>query len=129
LHGGVRVPSHTKIVFIIFGLIAAHSLEAAIFAGGYWIGQRELNLGFFLSSRPIEVVDFLYFSLEAFTTQGIGDVYPIGPLRLVASLEPLTGLILIGWSASFTFVLMARDWETSAAPAVHDGCDSELDAA
>ena len=51
-----------------------------------------------------------YFSIETFTTQGVGDVYPVGPLRLVASLEPLAGLILIGWSGSFTFLAMGLDW-------------------
>jgi hypothetical protein len=106
----LRATGHMKMVLIIFGLIAAHILETAVFAGGYWVGERGLNLGRFVGTRSMDVLDFFYFALETFTTQGLGDVYPIGPLRLVASLEPLVGLILIGWSASFTFLVMGREW-------------------
>jgi hypothetical protein len=31
----------------------------------------------------------------------------------MASLEPLVGLILIGWSTSLTFVLMRRYWRVT----------------
>jgi hypothetical protein len=41
---------------------------------------------------------------------GYGDVVPHGPLRLLAGVEALTGLLMIGWSASFTYVSMARFW-------------------
>ncbi|WP_223277405.1 ion channel [Cupriavidus metallidurans] len=54
---------------------------------------------------------YIYFSLETFTTQSIGDIVPIGQLRLLAAVQPLVGLILIGWSTSFTFLIMRRDWQ------------------
>ena len=101
---------HRKILLIIFGLIAAHVVEAAIFAAGFWIGVHVLKIGTFTGTRVMDVRDFFYFSLETYTTQGVGDVYPVGALRLIASLEPVAGLILIGWSTSFTFLMMGRDW-------------------
>ncbi|MDP3660610.1 ion channel [Phenylobacterium sp.] len=104
-----RGPAHSKIVLIICGLILAHMAETAIFAGGYWLGERA-QLGSFVSLRPMSHLHLFYFSLEAFTTQGLGDIYPVGALRLIASLEPLAGLILIGWSTSFTFLTMSREW-------------------
>jgi hypothetical protein len=111
----VAASGHFKILVIIFGLIAAHSLEALVFAGGYWIGAHWLRLGAFFGAPHMQIGQFFYFSIEAFTTQGVGDVYPVGPLRLVASLEPLVGLILIGWSASFTFLAMGVDWQQAFA--------------
>jgi len=113
-HEATRLPGHTRILLIIFALFAAHVMEAVVFAGGYWAGEDWLRIGLFAGARPVDMMSLLYFSLEAFTTQGIGDIYPIGVLRLVASLEPLAGLVLIGWSASFTFLLMAREWQVSA---------------
>jgi hypothetical protein len=107
-------PGHGRILVVISGLIVAHVLEAALFAIGYWFGERILHLGAFVGATPMRLNQFFFFSLEAFTTQGIGDVYPVGPLRLVASLEPLAGLILIGWSTSFTFVMMGLDWRVMA---------------
>ena len=108
-HDRWRGPAHPRIVLIICGLILAHMLETGIFAAGYRFGELA-DLGSFVSLRPLSHLHLFYFSLEAFTTQGLGDIYPIGALRLVASLEPLAGLMLIGWSTSFTFLIMSREW-------------------
>lgn len=105
-----RLSRHLKILLVIFGLIVAHVLEAAVFAMGYWIGARVPGLGAFVGVSAMSASQLFFFSIETFTTQGVGDVYPVGALRLIASLEPLAGLILIGWSGSFTFLAMGLDW-------------------
>ena len=38
------------------------------------------------------------------------DAYLSGPIRFVCGNEALTGLVLITWSASFTFLEMERFW-------------------
>jgi hypothetical protein len=58
------------------------------------------------------VFDAIYFSASVFTTLGFGDLSPVGPIRFVAGTEALTGLVLIGWSASFTYLEMQRYWST-----------------
>ena len=129
LRGLSRVQDHLavsgrlKILLVIFGLIAAHVLEAAVFAAGYAVGERVLHLGTFVGAPVMSASQLFYFSIEAFTTQGVGDVYPVGPLRLIASLEPLVGLILIGWSGSFTFLAMGLDWRL--APRTTEPGDAE----
>jgi hypothetical protein len=55
----------------------------------------------------------LYFSAETYTSLGFGDIVPSGPLRLLAGVETLNGLLLIGWSASFTYLSMERFWDAS----------------
>ena len=92
-----------RIVLTIWGIILIHVLETMVFAASYWTGET-LGLGRFVGAHAITPVFFFYFSLETFTTQALGDVYPVGPMRMIASIEPLVGLILIGWSTSFTFV-------------------------
>lgn len=52
----------------------------------------------------------LYFSAETYTSLGYGDVVPGGALRLLAGMEALNGLLLIGWSASFIYIAMERFW-------------------
>jgi hypothetical protein len=32
-------------------------------------------------------------------------------VRLLTGIEALTGLIMIGWSASFTYLFMNKHWE------------------
>lgn len=102
--------SRLRVLSVIFGLLAAHALEAGLFAVGFWLGADVLHFGRFVGRTPADVFQFYSFALETYTTQSVGDVYPVGGLRLLASLEPLVGLILIGWSTSLTFMVMAKDW-------------------
>ena len=50
-------------------------------------------------------------NLVSYTSLGLGDVWPTGVLRLITGLEALNGLILIAWSASFTYLSMEKFWE------------------
>jgi hypothetical protein len=45
-----------------------------------------------------------------YTTVGFGDLLPQGAIRFMSGMEALTGLVMITWSASFTFLEMQRDW-------------------
>ena len=56
----------------------------------------------------------MYFSAETCTSLGSGDLTPNGPVRLLAGVEALNGLLLIGWSASFTYISMGRFWSAFA---------------
>jgi len=41
---------------------------------------------------------------------GLYGATPVGPIRLIAAVEALNGLLLIGWSASFTYISMEKFW-------------------
>jgi hypothetical protein len=53
----------------------------------------------------------MYFSTVNYTSLGVGDVVPVGNMRQLASLEAVTGLVMIAWTASFSFVQMEHFWE------------------
>ncbi len=55
-------------------------------------------------------LDLIYFSGATYTTVGYGDIYLLGQGRVIAVLEAVTGLVLIAWTASFTFFEMNRYW-------------------
>ena len=61
------------------------------------LGPTELFAGNLQNS----FVDFFYFSITTYTTLGIGDVYPLGNMRIVVGLQSLVGLMLIAWTATF----------------------------
>ena len=104
------VPARLKMLVVISGVVVAHMIEAGAFAGAYWLGAEVLHIGRFAGSAPESAFQYYYFALETYTTQSVGDLYPVGGLRVVASLEPLVGLLLIGWSTSFSFLVMRRYW-------------------
>jgi hypothetical protein len=103
-----------KMLVVIFGALAAHMIEAGVFAVGFWLAAEVLHFGRFVGDAPQSAFQYYYFALETYTTQSVGDLYPVGGLRVMASLEPLVGLILIGWSTSLTFIAMRRFWRMRA---------------
>jgi hypothetical protein len=73
--------------------------------------HEHLGLGTVAGEFSGSAVDYFYFSATTYSTLGVGDLFPTGAIRLVAGIEALTGFVLIGWSASFTYLSMQRSWD------------------
>jgi hypothetical protein len=86
-------------------------VEIWIFGGAYFFLSSSDRHGYLIADHPIALFDSIYFSAVCFTTLGLGDIVPTGPVRLLTGTEALTGFVLIAWSASFTFVEMQRFWK------------------
>lgn len=99
-----RLLSAIGVVFV------AHILEISLFAFGFSLMQHRWGLGEISGAVEGGWVDFFYFSAASYTTLGMGDIFPTGHLRFVSAIESLTGLVLIGWSASFTYLAMSKFW-------------------
>lgn len=99
-----------RVLVVFAACFVAHLFEiilyALVFAALHNIGGFGRIDGEFAGSG----LDFFYFSVTNFTTLGIGDVHPHGPLRILAGIEALNGFLLITWSASFTYLMMQRHW-------------------
>lgn len=111
-------PSRSGILSVIAILFAAHFLEIGLYASVLSLCQY-FQLGALAGQIEGGIMDWLYFSLSSYTTLGIGDVHPRGPLRLIAGIEALNGLVLIGWSASFTYLTMEQTWALPGAGKAH----------
>ena len=103
-----RYPRVRLLYGVVMSLIA-HVIEIAIFAGAYSISAAS-DFGYLEGSFSGSIADYLYFSFAAFTTVGFGDIVPLGPLRLLAGMEALTGFVLITWTASYLYIEMSRTW-------------------
>ncbi len=95
----------------IFGVLVVHVLEVWVFAmalfGLLWADER---FGALHGIATSSLFDHVYFSAVTYSTVGFGDVIPAGPIRFLVGTEALTGFVLITWSASFTYLEMARYW-------------------
>jgi hypothetical protein len=102
-----------RIVFAVIACFMAHTIEVWVWAGGYAILEELTNAGSlaYISQSEGPWRDYVYFSIVTYTSIGFGDIYPTGGLRLVAGVEALTGLLMIGWSASFTYLEMQELWK------------------
>lgn len=100
----------TRIVLLIFGILLIHLAQVTIFAFGYYFFRNNPDVGH-VGGMPLGFQDYVYFSFATFTTLGYGDLVPAGPVRFIAAVEALSGLVFIAWSGSFTFIEMQRFWK------------------
>jgi hypothetical protein len=104
-------PSRGRLLLVIFGAFAAHTVEITIYSLIFWGLHGYGVLGHIVGEVSGGWIDFLYFSITNYTTLGVGDIRAEGPIRLIASSEALTGLVLLSWTASFTYLSMENFWK------------------
>ena len=100
-----------RVVISIYLVALTHFAEVVLFAIGYYVAATYLDAGFLSGEFEGHFREYIYYSLVSYTSLGLGDVYPHGPIRLLTGLEALTGLLMIGWSASFTYLCMHKLWK------------------
>ncbi len=106
----LAVPPRPRILVVIIAMFAAHTVEVWLHAIAYYLLADHFGIGSFGGHFGAGFADYLYFSTVTYTSLGFGDVYPLGGLRLIAGVETLTGLVMIAWSASFTYLAMEKFW-------------------
>lgn len=96
--------------------MAVHILEVLAFAVGLYVVGEIWGYGSLVSVEPVAeanptlLTTYIYFSFTSYTSLGIGDIYPVGMLRMLTGIESLLGLLMIGWSASFLYLEMRTFW-------------------
>jgi len=98
-----------RVLLAIVGMLSAHIAEIWVFG----VASAVLLLGpqFGVTSGiESDLLDQVYLSAMTFTTVGVGNAQVAGPIRFLNGMEAVTGLVLITWSASFTFLEMERFW-------------------
>jgi len=103
------VPVRVRMLGAMGALLAAHSGCIALYGALAW--AMDGRLGSFAGDRPpATLADHLYVSAVTYTCVGFGDAYPVRAMRPLVAVEALNGLVLIGWSATFAYLLMQRLW-------------------
>mgnify|MGYP001952893306 CR=1 FL=1 len=97
----------------VYVMLVAHLVEILLYAAGYTalLAWGSPGVGSLEGSYEPGLADTFYFSSAVYTTVGFGDITPEGPLRLLVGTEALVGLVLITWSASFSFIAMQWYWK------------------
>ncbi len=100
------------VLFSVVAMLVVHAVEICIFGMAYYLIS---GTAFGTVSDP-SFSGCIYFSASAYTTLGLGDEVPSGPLRAITGTEGLAGLVLIAWTASFTFLQMQHVWDRDGDP-------------
>ena len=100
-----------RILVVICAAFIAHLTAITLYAVSYlaiveWIGSGAIG-----GQPATSFYDYFYYSIATYTTLGIGDFYPLEGLRILTGMESLIGLMMITWSASFTYLTMVKFWK------------------
>ena len=104
------VHPRARLVFIVVAAFAAHTFEIWLWALGYFACVHWLGIGSFGGVSIDGLAEMVYFSVVSYTTLGLGEIYPLDGLRLLTGIESLIGLMMITWTASFTYLTMEKYW-------------------
>lgn len=104
------ISNYNQVLIIVIVLFIAHLFEISFYAVTFELSIELLNIGALVGEPISSFMEYLYYSIVMYTSLGLGDVYPTGHIRFITGIEALNGLMLITWSASFTFLAMKRLW-------------------
>lgn len=99
-------------IIMIAGILIAHLIAITIYAFAYYFLVGFAGITGLAGNIEDHYLVYFYFSATTYTSLGVGDIYPIGGLRILTSIEALNGLILITWSAAYTFFGVQRMWDS-----------------
>ncbi|MBT8112103.1 MAG: potassium channel family protein [Gammaproteobacteria bacterium] len=101
-------PSRLLLPVGVIIVIMTHVIEVWLFAFLYYFLLPLENTGEVIGEFSNTVLDCAYFSFVNYTSLGYGDIVPVGHIRFTAGSEALTGVVLIAWTASFTYLQMQQ---------------------
>lgn len=105
-----HIPRRLRILALMVSLLALHIVEIWIYGIGIHLAVAYPSLGEISGMTNVGLLDAIYLSATTYSTLGYGDLVPHGPLRFLLGTEALVGLLMITWSASFTYLEMQRYW-------------------
>ncbi|MFZ4540997.1 MAG: ion channel [Rickettsiales bacterium] len=97
-----------QILLSILAMFVAHSVAVWIYGATYYVLDKIFDFGSLSGAVTHDFFSYIYFSAVSYSSLGLGDVYPTGGLQLLVGVEAITGLILIGWSVTFTYVVTEK---------------------
>ena len=96
--GNDVVTSFLMMVFLIMFFTLMHGAQCTLWAAVYYYNPHITSLSSFSES--------IYFSLVTFTTIGYGDVVIDSEWRILAGIEAINGIMLVGWSTAMVFAFL-----------------------
>jgi len=105
-----------RVMLIGVPIFFLHIANIWLYAGVYFLVENYTALGRIVGTARLSGLtlasffDCLYFSAVTYTSLGLGDLVPTLQMRMLAAAEVLNGLVMIGWTISFTYLTMEKFW-------------------
>jgi hypothetical protein len=112
----ISVTPRLHVLLIGIPIFLMHIIGIWMYALTYFLVENYTSLGAIVGNGRVyglnidSFFDCLYFSAATYTSLGIGDLLPTSHLRMLVGAEVLNGLVMIGWTISFTYMTMEKFW-------------------
>ena len=112
----ITVKPRLHVMLIGVPIFAAHIVGIWLYGMAYFMVENYTSLGRIVGQSRIygvnyeSFLDCLYFSAATYTSLGLGDLVPTHDMRMLVGAEVLNGLVMIGWTISFTYLTMEKFW-------------------
>ena len=105
-----RLEAHPRLQILITVLSAfvGHTIAVWAFGTFAYVLDTQFGFGDLVGTTGHNLMDYIYFSGVTYSSLGLGDVYPTGGLRMICTVEAITGLLLIGWTVTFTYLVTEK---------------------
>ncbi|SFT48493.1 Ion channel [Pseudomonas marincola] len=93
---------------LLYGLLALYLALALAFAAAFHVINGVFSNAFASAHGPLQLHDFVYYSLVTLTTVGYGDIQALAPAaRLLAGAEAVVGVMFIAVAVARSLMLMS----------------------
>jgi hypothetical protein len=112
----LTITPRLRVLLIGIPIFVAHIIGIWVYAIAYFLVENYSSLGKIVGAartyglNTASFFDCLYFSAATYTSLGLGDLVPMHDMRMLVGAEVLNGLVMIGWTISFTFLTMEKFW-------------------
>ncbi len=97
--------------FIILTLMTGHTISIWMYGITYWLLDTHLGIHGLGGQHDNSFISYVYFSAATYSSLGFGDIFPLGALRMLMTVEVVNGLLMIGLSVTLTYFAMERFWK------------------
>lgn len=102
-------PPRRGVVVAVLGVTLLHLVQIVGWGLLFWVAARFPAAGAIDQEEVATLLEAIYVSGLNYSTLGLGgNLEPVGPLRVLVAMESLVGLLMITWSASFTYYHLSR---------------------
>ena len=108
---GMKTKHRPIMIVMIGGIFVAHAIVILAYATVFWALTHYAGFADLSGHVPDHFLTNLYFSATSYSSLGVGDVFPVEGLRFLTGVETINGLVLITWSAAFTYFSVQKMWE------------------
>ena len=100
---------HFTMQLSVLGVFVCHTFVVWMYGLVFWLSVEKFHFGALTGDFPAgHFLTYIYFSATTYSSLGFGDIEPLGAMRFLTGVEAINGLILIGWSVTYTYFATER---------------------